>query len=440
MACYKTSVRLCNKIRASLRFRKQNSFSDEWKITLFDEFYFVNIALCRTLLKLDFVLEALWAAEQCRAQALAHSILSRYGIQTYQLKQEETVSDVWKYISTNTVFFACDNNTVYSWLLTLDQGVRFEKVTLPSKLPEQFVKTVCDLIIGPIVNQLKGDELVIIPCDLLCLASCCIAAFDPDSKYRRESLRIRVAPSLTTLKLIRDCRQGYHRKNGVLLVGDPLVNEVIYRGRLTSFSRLPSASKEVAVIGELTNTQPLTGKNATKMAVLNGLRNAALVHIAAHGDAERGEIALAPPWDDIALIPSRGVIFKETTYLLTVEDVLKVRARPQLVVLSCCYSGQGVIKASEGVCGIARAFLVAGARSVLVSLWTLHDEATFRFMESFYYHLAEGRRASEALNKAMKHQRESYSDIFYSAPFVLIGDDVKLESLVKPRMRLSVSQ
>ena len=455
LTCYKSSAKLCNNIRASLRSRKKNSFTDEWKITLFDEFYIVYIALCRTLLKLDFVLEALWVVEQGRAQALAHLIHSRYGIQTYQLRQEETVSDVWKYISTNTVFFATDNNTIYFWLLTPDQGVRFENVTFPGENtlrrqscrfsePEsdlQFMKTVYNLTIGPIVNELKGDELVIIPCGALCLAPWSIAAFDPDSKYRRESLRIRVAPSLTILKLITDCPQSYHRKSGVLLVGDPLVNEVIHGGYLHNISRIPSASKEVEMIGKLTKTQPLTGKNATKMAVINGLRNAALVHIAAHGHAQRGEIYLAPPWGDIASIPSPEFP-REKDYLLTVEDVLKVRARPQLVVLSCSFSGKGEIKASEGVCGIARAFLVAGARSVLVSSWAVNDEATFSFMESFYYHLAEGRRASEALNKAMKHLRESdrFSGIAGWTPFVLIGDDVKLEFLVIPRMRLSVSQ
>lgn len=117
-------------------------------------------------------------------------------------------------------------------------------------------------------------------------------------------------------------------------------------------------------------------------------------------------------------------------------------ARPQLVVLSCCHSGRGEVKASEGVCGIARAFLAAGARSVLVSLKAVEDEAMFIFMESFYFHLAEGRGSSEALSKAMKRLRKSdrFSDIKFWAPFVLIGDDVTLEFLMKPPMRLSVSK
>lgn len=109
-------------------------------------------------------------------------------------------------------------------------------------------------------------------------------------------------------------------------------------------------------------------------------------------------------------------------------DVLSVQLRARLVVLSCCHSGRGEIKA-EGVVGIARAFMGAGARSVLVTLWAIDDEATMVFMTSFYKHLTEGAMACEALSKAMKYMRESdiFSEVKYWAPFVLHGDDVTLE-------------
>ena len=71
----------------------------------------------------------------------------------------------------------------------------------------------------------------------------------------------------------------------------------------------------------------------------------------------------------------------------------------------------------------------AGARSVLVSLWGIDDEATFQFMEYFYKELVKRRRVSEALNQAMKCMRESgeFREVKHWAPFVLIGDDVTLE-------------
>ena len=94
--------------------------------------------------------------------------------------------------------------------------------------------------------------------------------------------------------------------------------------------------------------------------------------------------------------------------ILTKKDVNRVKIRARLVVLSCCHSAHGKIKA-EGVVGIARAFLGAGARSVLVSLWAIHDQATLTFMNNFYYHLVRGKSASEALNQAMKYMRELWS-------------------------------
>ena len=74
---------------------------------------------------------------------------------------------------------------------------------------------------------------------------------------------------------------------------------------------------------------------------------------------------------------------------------LSFHLRAQLVVLCCCHSGRGEINA-EGVVGIARAFMGAGARSLLVTLWAIDDEATIEFMKNFYHHLVERKSASES--------------------------------------------
>ena len=109
-------------------------------------------------------------------------------------------------------------------------------------------------------------------------------------------------------------------------------------------------------------------------------------------------------------------------------DVQAVRVRARLVVLSCCHSGRGEVKA-EGVVGMARAFLCAGARSVLVSLWAIDNEATLLFMKRFYHHLADGESAGIAVHQAIKYLRESlqFGAVKHWAPFVLIGDDVTCE-------------
>ena len=111
--------------------------------------------------------------------------------------------------------------------------------------------------------------------------------------------------------------------------------------------------------------------------------------------------------------------------MLTMADVSRVKVRAKLVVLSCCHSGSGEIRA-EGVIGIARAFLGSGARSVLVALWAISDSATEQLMNRFYEHLVEGESASESLHQAMKWMRNNGStEVSEWASFTLIGDDVK---------------
>ena len=204
------------------------------------------------------------------------------------------------------------------------------------------------------------------------------AAFiDLKSKYLCETFKIRLLPSLSSLRLIQNCPADWHSKTGALLVGDPWVQEVPVVYREKPLEQLEWAEKEVQMIGEILQTAPLVGKQATKDEVLSRISSVALVHIAAHGNMETGEIALTPNTTRSSPIPDKE------DYLLTMEDVLKSQIRARLVVLSCCHSARGEVKA-EGVVGIARAFLGAGARSVLVSLWAIDDEATMEFMKVFY--------------------------------------------------------
>ena len=148
-----------------------------------------------------------------------------------------------------------------------------------------------------------------------------------------------------------------------------------------------------------------------------------LIHFAAHGKAERGEIALSP----VPIPNSQNAIPPQDAYMLTMADVSRLKVRAKLVVLSCCHSGRGQIRA-EGVIGIARAFLGSGARSVLVALWAIPDLATEQLMNRFYKHLVEGESASESLHQAMKWMRKNpLNKISEWASFTLIGDDVRLE-------------
>ena len=275
------------------------------------------------------------------------------------------------------------------------------------------------MIIAPVADLLGEPEIIIVP-DRVFFRVPFAALKDENTKYLSESFRIRIVPSLTTLKLIQNSPADYHSQTGALIVGEPDVSRVYYKGSVEKLCPLPGARKEAEMIGRLLGAQPLLGEHATKQAVLQSIHTVSLIHFAAHGNAERGEIALAP---------SRSTyrIPQEQEYLLTMAEISQVRLRAKLVVLSCCHSARGQIR-SEGVVGIARAFLGSGARSVLVALWALEDEATEQFMSCFYEHLVRGESASESLHQAMKWMRgNGYSDVGQWAPFMLIGDNVRFD-------------
>jgi CHAT domain-containing protein len=95
-----------------------------------------------------------------------------------------------------------------------------------------------------------------------------------------------------------------------------------------------------------------------------------------------------------------------------------------LVFLSACETGLGVINGGESVYGLRRAFVIAGARSQVLTLWQVSDDATQHFVVSFYKHLLDGASRAEALRYA---QQEAIADParrhpFYWAAFILSGE------------------
>ena len=453
---YQQGITFLNNIRDCLQLK------DELKISLRDRYQSTYAALWRLMLTEGNVTEALFTAEQGRAQGLKDLMELNYSFKRSDAyggagTGVKTVNELLSYLPPNTIFIAFGENELIFWVcqrgkefelrkkqihsenevetflkdllqvvqqetgisglvkcedrsleladsLVLKRSSQHEKQTQHLNLQRSALSTLYDTMIEPIQDLLLGTELMFVPDGPLCMAP--FAAFKgPDSKYLCESFRIRVAPSLTSLKMIADCPLDHHHKSGALLVGDPL----------TELPPLPCARKEVEMIGRMLGITPVLGTQATKDEVLARLGSVALVHIAAHGNMKTGEIALASTED----------VKKD---ILTMRDVLGVQMRARLVVLSCCHSARGEIKA-EGVVGIARAFLGAGARSVLVSLWAINDEATLEFMKNFYQHLVKGISASESLNQTMNRMREpeEFNAVKYWAPFALIGDDVTLK-------------
>ena len=470
---YQSSVNVLNEIRLL-------QSEDQWKIGFRNEYNIAYIRLWGCLLKQEKIGEALAAAEEGRAQSLADLMTSQYGFQsqTEGKRLDEEEFGMLNNTTSSTIFLSLSENKINIWLLLKEKPVLHRQTTLchyfaenaaaetlqsliqfayknndvranvncenrsldvlrencftvkrsSKKFSHQILQednpplaALYSYVIAPILDLIEGDELIIVPDGPLWLAPFA-ALLNPFSKYLCESFKVRLIPSLTSLKIIAHCPE-FHSSSGALVVGDPDMSEVTNSLGDPILEQLRFARQEAQMIGQILNTAPLTGKLATKCEVLKQISSVAVIHIAAHGCMETGEIALSPNPKRRSQIPA------EEDYILTMSDVMSVKLRAKLVVLSCCYSGRGEIKA-EGVVGIARVFMGAGARSVLVTLWAIDDEATLEFMKNFYHNLVEGRSASESVNHAMKFLKESekFSDVKYWAPFTLIGDDVTLST------------
>ena len=473
-----SAIEKCEKIRASLRD------NDHWKISFTDQNMLSYSNLCRLLYHTGNPEKALYVSELRKARALADLMSAQYSVKNQVFANPQAWSGIesimGKERDCSCLYVSYSRHKVYFWILKRSELIQFRDVEGKEQIAyEDRVKNLDDffatksfrsfgmstteprkddslnvmqskyssceddsheslrieneskenqgpkmnlplcykLIIAPVADLLEGPEIIIVP-DRSLYNIPFAALPDESGKTLSETFKIRVAPSLTTLRLIHDSPADYHSQTGALIVGNPDVGEVIFKGRLKPISRLPCAEEEAKMVGRKLGVEPLLGQQATKKAVLEGMESVALIHLAAHGDAEKGEIALAPSFRIPNGIPTEGL------YLLTTSDISKVQVRAKLVVLSCCHSARGEIKA-EGAVGIARAFLGSGARSVLVSLWALDDSATEKLMSQFYDHLVRGESASDSLHQAMTWMRcNGYPEVKHWAPFVLIGDNV----------------
>ena len=94
----------------------------------------------------------------------------------------------------------------------------------------------------------------------------------------------------------------------------------------------------------------------------------------------------------------------------------------ELVVLSACETGRGKLQAGRGAFGLQRAFRIAGADAVLLSMWSVDDMVTSELMGRFYEHWLDGNSASEALKLAQQHIREQYPHPYYWGAWICYGD------------------
>ncbi|RPH53576.1 CHAT domain-containing protein, partial [bacterium] len=192
----------------------------------------------------------------------------------------------------------------------------------------------------------------------------------------------------------------------------------------SAFERLPGSRQEAEAIAALVpagESLVALGADASRSLVLGDRLSAfRVLHFATHGvfDAERPALSgLALSSIDAAGKPEDG--------FLHLHDVYNLRLDADLVVLSGCRTALGREVRGEGLIGLTRGFLYAGASRVVASLWRVEDQATAALMTRFYRALwEEGLPPAAALRAAQLGMREQrrWRDPYYWAGFVLQGD------------------
>ena len=222
------------------------------------------------------------------------------------------------------------------------------------------------------------------------------ALFD-GKNYLLDRWEISYAPSATVLAL---CQQrSSHAPTRALIAGvaDTLIPAALFE--------VQSVARQLAE-GDI-ETEMLTNEGATLAAFNTLAPNCDILHLACHGmfradNPMFSAVKLQDGW-------------------LTAADVMQLDLKNVLVTLSACESGRGTVLLGDEVIGLPRAFLGAGAASVVVSLWLVQDKTTVTLMAHWYRELRERMGRAAALRAAQQALREKYPHPYYWAPFVLIG-------------------
>ena len=304
-------------------------------------------------------------------------------------------------------------------------------------------------LLGPAAKQIEGKALLIVPGGTLGhlpFELLVEPGADGATHWLVQGHRIRYAPSLTALHFARLWEGTRARPERPLwALGDPIFQgsdprltskadlgpgsrEVLARyrgaGSGTSFERLGASGGEVRQLAELLAAEPqdlLVGRDATEAAVKTASAAGQLARYRYLHFATHGLLGLAdglPPSLVLSLVGDQ----RGEDGFLTLGEVTGLRLNADLVVLSACQSGQGRLHNAEGVSSLARAFLYAGSRGVLCSLWQVADQETSNLMVDVYGGLKAGKSAADALRDAQIRMIAAGQPPLHWAPFILIGN------------------
>lgn len=295
----------------------------------------------------------------------------------------------------------------------VQRGVAPANPAAPAASPARTLSEVADLLYPRALHRAMraATQLVIVPA--LDLGTVPFAALPhPAGGMTVDHAAIVMAPSICDVVQLGHRVEVGELARAPLIVGDPTFPEA----GTWAFPPLPGARREAAAVAAAFGAVPIGGDSATSVRVAAALPSASLIYLATHGIASERD-----PLDGSFLqFAAGGGASRDGR--LTARTIQTSRLRARLAVLSACQTGLGQAH-DGGIIGVARSFINAGASQVVMSLWSVDDDATTQLMTAF---VAELRAAPppEALRRAMRQVRDASRrtrDPVYWASFAVIG-------------------
>lgn len=246
-------------------------------------------------------------------------------------------------------------------------------------------------LIAPLRKYISASHLILVPHGLL--HSVPFHALFDGEKYLIDHFSVSYAPSAGVYAICE--RKMKAASQGALVLGVP-------------DERAPLIEEEVRSVAKIVpNSRLVIGAEPAGDILRTEGASYRLIHIATHGKFRQDN----PMFSGIRLGPS----------YLSLYDLYQLQLHADLVTLSGCATGLNVITTGDELLGLTRGLLYAGARSLLLTLWDVHDQSTSHFMSSFYARISRQQDRATAFQEATQELRERYSHPFHWAPFTLTG-------------------
>jgi len=266
---------------------------------------------------------------------------------------------------------------------------RFEEPLL--RATQSHLESLYDELIAPLRPFLRGKHLIVVPHGPLHFLP--FHALRNGEEYLCDAFTISYAPSATVFSWCQEKPTSMNTSSLVFGIPDVRAPQILQEAQSVA-ALLPQSTLHV-------------GDHATSSLLRQMGPRSGLLHLATHGVYRQDN----PMFSGIRLGDG----------YLNLYDLYQMRLDARLVTLSGCATGMNFVAAGDELLGLQRGLFCAGATTLLLSLWDVHDQSTAHLMQHFYRHYIRTGDMAGALQHAMQEVRRQSPHPYFWAPFVLVG-------------------